>query len=234
MAETSPAGRASALEFQIRSPLRPRHLAGRGGLPSASIEIALAEKSGLFVGGWFRDPENFIDRLEVEDELGALHRVEWHRFQGAATPGNPVTPTGFIGFAKTFASDAPILQPRFVLSLQSGTRHPLIPKPQPSNPIARRARVLKAVPPEHLTDVIMAECLAPVLADLQVATNKSLAAPKVEQIGAPIENPAISIIVPLYRNLDFVRAQTAALAADPCFVPSSGATAETIYVLDSP
>ena len=234
MAEASPAGRASALEFQIRAPLRPRQLAGRGELPSASIEIAIAEGSGLFVGGWFRDPGDFIERLEAEDETGALHIVEWHCFQGNTTPGNPITPTGFIGFAKTCTSDAPILQPRFILHLKSGTRHRLVPKAQPSDPIARRARVLKAVPPEHLTDAIMANCLAPVLADLQAATKKSLSAPKVEQFGTPIEHPAISIIVPLYRNLEFVRAQVAALATDPCFAPSSSAVAEAIYVLDSP
>ena len=94
--------------------------------------------------------------------------------------------------------------------------------------------MLKAVPPEHLTDAIMVDCLAPVLADLQAAVNKSLPAPKVEQIGTPIENPLISIVVPLYRNLEFLRAQVAALAADPCFAPSATAVAELAYVLDSP
>jgi GT2 family glycosyltransferase len=234
LGNASPAGQASALEFQIRAPLRPHQLSGRGGLPSASIEIALTEKSGLFVGGWFRDPGDFIDRLEAEDETGELHPVEWHCFQGNPTPGNPIPPTGFIGRAKTLTSDTPILQPRFVLHLRSGTKHRLVPKPQSADPIARRARVLKAVPPEHLSDTIMAEYLAPVLGDLQAAANKSLPAPKVEQIGAPIENPAISIVVPLYRNLEFLRAQVGALAADPCLAPSASAVAELIYVLDSP
>jgi O-antigen biosynthesis protein len=234
LGDASPAGQASALEFQIRAPLRAHQLSGRGGMPSASIEIALAEKSGLFVGGWFRDPSGFIDRLEAEDETGAMHPVEWLCFQGIPTPGNPIAPTGFIGIAKTLTSDALILQPRFVLHLRSGTKHRLVPKPQPADPVARRARVLKAVPPEHLSDTIMAEYLAPVLGDLQAAVNRSLPAPKVEQISAPIENPAISIVVPLYRNLEFLRAQVAALAADPCFALSASAAAELIYVLDSP
>lgn len=104
-----------------------------------------------------------------------------------------------------------------------------MPKPQPADPVARRALVLRAVPPQYLTDKILTECLAPVLGDLQGAIKARGGAPVVEQLGAPFDNPAASVVVPLYRNMQFLRAQVASFAADP-----SLRDVELIYVLDSP
>jgi O-antigen biosynthesis protein len=229
LADASPSGRAASLEFQMTAPLRPRQLAGRNGTPSATIELALAEPTGLLVSGWLRDPSAFIDRLEAEDETGNLHPVAWHRFPGVPTTANPAPPTGFIGFASTYRSQAPILQPRLFLKLLSGTRHRLVPRPQPADPVARRGRVLRALPQQYLSETILSECLVPVLGELQKAIQTTVPAPTVEQIGVAVERPAVSLVVPLYRNLSFLRAQVAAFAADPAF-----ADVELIYVLDSP
>jgi GT2 family glycosyltransferase len=49
--------------------------------------------------------------------------------------------------------------------------------------------------------------------------------------GTPPQRPAVSAIIPLYRNLDFLRFQLAAFAIDPAF---AGGRAELIFVLDSP
>lgn len=228
---TATDGRAAAIEFQLRSPLRGRSLRGQGGLPSASVEIALAGPSGLFAAGWFRDPVKLVSHLDVEDEAGASHRIAWHQFPGPA-PSDPkvAAPTGFVGFAKGYRVDAPVLQPRFRLHLTTGTSHVLIPRPQPVDPAERRALALRAVPPQHLSGDLMETCLSAALADLQAAFRAVGGEPHVETIGDLPARPEISVVVPLYRNLDFVQAQVAAFALDPAFRRE----AEVVYVLDSP
>jgi O-antigen biosynthesis protein len=52
----------------------------------------------------------------------------------------------------------------------------------------------------------------------------------VRHIGIPLGRPRVSVIVPLYKALDFLRFQIAAFATDSWF----RAHAELIYVLDSP
>ena len=73
------------------------------------------------------------------------------------------------------------------------------------------------------------ECLGPVAAGLHREVLARRGKPDVVQIGKPISRPTISIIVPLYRNLGFLRFQLAALAEDP-----DCRRAELIFVLDSP
>jgi GT2 family glycosyltransferase len=229
LAEASASGRAASLEFQAKSPLRPFRLTGGNGAPSFAVELALAEPSGLLVAGRMRDPGGIIESLEAEDDAGTRHAVAWHRFPLPATKDNPAPPTGFIGRAATYRTAAPILQPRLFLALASGTRHRIVPRPQPADPTARRALALRAMPQQHITPAILADCLAPVLGGLQKAIAGTLGEPHLEQIGPPAESPAISVVIPLYRNLSFLRAQLGAFAADPSF-----AAAELIYVLDSP
>jgi GT2 family glycosyltransferase len=225
-------GHAAALEFQLRSPLKPRRIAGRGGLPSAAVEVAISGKSGLFVAGWFHDPGNFITGLLAETETDAARPVVWHCFPRVAKVGvdDAVIVTGFAGFAPDVRWATPILQPRFRLALASGSSQQLVPPPQPADPVERRARILRAVPPEFLTEAVMAGCLAPALADLQAAIGAGVVPPTVETIGEPLADPAVSLVIPLYRNLEFLKPQVATFAADRGFAED----AELIYVLDSP
>jgi len=200
-------------------------------LPSASVEVALAGASGLLVAGRLRDPARLVSHLSAEDEGGTLHHIDWHLFPGPLEKDGKVSSqTGFVGFSSTYRSDAPILQPRFRLQLASGTSHRLVPRVQPVDPIERRGRALAIVLPQHLSDEIMAECLAPALADLQLAVRTNARPPRTLTIGNLPANPKISVIVPLYRNLEFLQAQVAAFAVDPSFAED----VEVVYVLDSP
>jgi O-antigen biosynthesis protein len=69
-----------------------------------------------------------------------------------------------------------------------------------------------------------------VLADMQQAARKSVGSPIVKQIGARLEHPLVSIVIPLYKVLDFLPFQIAAFATDP----QIAFRCEVIYVLDSP
>ena len=206
--------------------MKPKAASGGGGLPSAAIELALAGPSGLFAAGWIRDPGNFASGVEAFDEHGDARPLDCHHFP-VVVAGKPAT--GFVGFAAAVRSAAPILQPRFQLAFISGSLEKLVPLPQPHDAIERRARALKAVPPHHLTDTVL-ETIAPALGDLQAAIHAGLGEPTIETIGEALPSPKCSVVIPLYRNMEFLNAQVAAFAADSEF----RSDAEVVYVLDSP
>jgi GT2 family glycosyltransferase len=228
----SPTARAASIEFQLRCPLRQHAVVGSTDLPSARIELALAGSKGLLVGGWYRDPAGFLAGFDVLDHDDAAHSLDAGRVDFAGKiPGpddKPLDASGFIGFVPDIRG--PLQQPRFLMRLRSGVRHLLVPPVQPIDWPAARAAALRAVPPQALSDNVIATCLAPVLGEYQEAARRSIGAPTVKQIGTPVENPVVSLIIPLYRVLDFLPFQIAAFASDPQVL----FRCELIYVLDSP
>ncbi len=225
--------RKAALEFQLRCPLSAQRVTGGGGLPSGEVDLAVTTARGTLIGGWYRDPVEMVGGVDVLDHTGTEHNFENHfyRYAGSVVEDEKTVPaTGFVGFHPEIKSQVPILQPRSILRLTSGSRHLMVPTAQPADPAEARARILRAVPPQHLNDDIMENCLAPVIGDVQQKLLGSIGRPTVMDIGAQRKDPSISIIVPLYRVLDFLRAQIGAFACDPWISQHC----ELIYVLDSP
>ncbi|GGF66414.1 glycosyl transferase family 2 [Azorhizobium oxalatiphilum] len=228
-AKGSPAARAAALELQLQAPLQPRALSGGSHLPSAELDLALSTSAGLLAGGWVRDPLSMIEGIDLMDGETAipLHGIR-HDFPGVVGQGEEAVPVK--GFVALTEGSLPLLQPRFALNLKSGERQILIPPPQPVDLSEKRSRALKAVPPQFLTPEVLSGCLAPALAAIQKDLLAELDAPRVITIGERVKEPDVSIVVPLYRVLDFLRFQIGAFAADRAL----RAHAEVIYVLDSP
>jgi len=228
----SPAGRAAALEFQLRCPLRPKAVAGSSVLPSAQLELALSGNHGTLLSGWYRDPSSFVDGFDLVDDEGKPHPVDIGRYEfagkiaGKAQAALPAT--GFIHLARELRSG--LLQPRLLMRLKSGVRYLMTPQVQPVEWSEARAAALRAVPPQALTDELIADCLAPVLEEMQQAAKAGVGAASVRRIGEGRERPLCSIVVPLYKVLDFLPFQIAAFASDPGIASSC----ELIYVLDSP
>ncbi|WP_262029035.1 glycosyltransferase [Microvirga sp. Mcv34] len=235
IAERSAAGPAYALELQLRSPLRPRRLSSSLTAPSAEIVSALATSAGTLVTGWYRDPVNLFAGIEIgsaENEPRDLTK-ELFTFPvevaGPAT-GSRLGATGFAVLAPTSTGAAQNLQPRFHLRLKSGARHALVPRPQPADPSEARAMALRAIPAQHVDQTVLAQVLRPAIADLHAQVRHRIGHPTIRRIGVSPQRPKASMIIPLYRNLEFLRFQIAAFAADPWI----RANAELIYVLDSP
>lgn len=235
IAERSAAGRALALETQLRAPLRPKRALSHLTTPSAEIVCALSTPAGTLVTGWYRDPVDLfagIDALGPSE--GARDLTEnLHRFPvevAGSTKESRMPATGFAVLAPAGAVSIPILQPRFRLRLKSGAYHPLIPRLQPVDPVDARAAALRAVPPQNVDESVLSRVLAPVIASLHDQARERVGSPHVQTIGNPVSRPKVSVIVPLYRALDFLRFQIASFATDPWF----RANAELIYVLDSP
>src|SRR5690606_7837188 len=230
----SEAGQAMALEAQLRAPLQPRRVTGGGATPSAEIATALATASGTLVTGWYRDPSELVAGIETVTGDGPQDLTQGlHRFPvDIDGPGEDIRlrATGFVVRAPAFPGAVPLLQPRFRLRLRSGAFHDLVPAPQPVDPAERRAAALRAVPPQHVSEEVLAGTIAPVVARLHAEAPGRVGQPSSVTIGRPVERPRVSVVVPLYRVLDFLRFQIAAFAADPWFRDH----AELIYVLDSP
>lgn len=228
-------GRLLAIEMQRRLPLAVQSVRRQDDLPSAELDLALCNAAGLLLGGWYRDPDGLLDQILLHrgsgEPLAILDRLD--RFPAllpASAEGERRPAMGFAGLIPGYAGGAPVLQPRCELRLKSGTSLFLRPAVQPADATAIRARALAAIPPQHLTQAMIARTLAPVLAACQADLRDAIAEPRLTQFGQPAMRPAVSVVIPLYRAYEFLRVQVAAFAGDPSFVEA----AELIYVLDCP
>ena len=214
----------------------PARQAGKSPLhPGAEIDLALALPDGLLVGGWTRDPSGVLSGIDYLQEDGTALPLDgnWYEFPGwarGAEEGSKTDVTGFVSWLPMREPLGALLQPRFQMRLASGAVKPLVPKPQPFDPATQRNRILRAVPPQHAIDAAFRTILAPALKDVEQRLGKTIRVDQTKDFGPMLEAPLVSIVVPLYRVLDFLRFQLSGLATDP-FV---AANAEIIYVLDSP
>ncbi|MBB5753221.1 glycosyltransferase [Prosthecomicrobium pneumaticum] len=231
----SEAGRRAVLELQARAPLPARAVAAGPARPMAVIDLALSLEGGLLAGGFLDDPDRLVAGLDhlLPDGGSAALETRWHRFSGRYAEeegGATRAVTGFVAFLPEAAKVGPLLQPRFRLRLASGTALPLVPRPQPTDPAAMRAAALRAVPVQNATAALLAEALHPALAEIQKRAVAPIAVERAVRFGTGAEAPLVSLVVPLYRVLDFLRFQFAAFATDTTLRQHG----EIVYVLDSP
>jgi len=226
-------------ETQVLAPVRPRRLDDPASPINAMLEAVLPDgEGGLFLRGWLRDPMHLIAGLEVRTPFGVssvdparLHRLRRpdlarHFTKTRFRDGQP-TP-GFVAHVPD-NSNGLCPQPSLALRLRSGNFIDLAPVACHLPPAQARDAVLSSVPPDQVTAVMMEQCLAPAAAALHRKALRVARTVNCGHIGTPPACPAVSIIVPLYRNLDFLRFQTAAFARD-----RDCRKAELIYALDSP
>jgi GT2 family glycosyltransferase len=205
----------------------------------AALEVALPDgEGGLFLRGWIRDPMHLVAGAEIRTPLGAveidpdhLHRMRRPdvagRYSRAAFHDDELR-SGFVAHVRD-PSNGLCAQPVLAFRLLSGA---VIEVQAPLRHVpfaAARDAVLGCVPPEEVTPRMMDTCLAPVAAALHRQAIAGRGAVDVVRIGDQPQGAPVSVIIPLYRNLEFLRFQAAAFAAD-----AGCRAAELIYVLDSP
>jgi GT2 family glycosyltransferase len=105
----------------------------------------------------------------------------------------------------------------------------LVAPPAIATPQLARDRILGGIAPVHVTPEIMARCIAPPVERLHRRVMAARQTPDVVRIGAPVAAPVVSLVIPIYRNVFYLRHQLAAFARD-----ASLDDAELIFVLDSP
>lgn len=230
-----PGGTAAAIDLQLRAPLPARQVARSQMHAAAEIDLALSLQDGLLAGGWTNDPTSSLAGIDYLKEDGTVLPLDgnWHQFPAwsrEAKTNAKTEVTGFIAWLPLDEPLGPLLQPRFQLRLASGAVKPLVPKPQPFEPGAQRNRILRAVPPQHAVDDAFRTILAPALQRVERALGKTISVDHTTDYGQPRKAPLVSIVVPLYRVLDFLRFQLSGMATDPWLAEN----AEIIFVLDSP
>ncbi len=220
-------------ELELFQPAARRNLLDKSQPVSAALDLLVADGTGgVFVKGWVRDPHQLV----IAAELSALgvdaRRVDdiWLRHPRPDIDkrygGRPVT-QGFVAYLPS--AGVPRGQGKLELRLGSGATLDLLAPPAIGTPAQLRDAVLGGVPPESLTTEAIADVIAPAAAALHAQYLAGRKAPDVVQLGKAPDSPLYSIIIPLYRNLDYLRFQIGAFAIDPTM-----REAEIIYVLDSP
>lgn len=228
-------GAALAVDLQVRAPLTARRIAKSSMHPSGEVDLALALQDGLLAGGWFHAPSSALAGIDYVKEDGTAVPLDGniHEFPAWAQGKDEKSKTdvtGFVAWVPLTESPGPLLQPRFQMRLASGAVTPLVPKPQPFEPAAQRNHILRAVPPQHAVDAAFRTILAPALQDVERRLGKTIEVTSTKDYSLPKSAPLVSIVVPLYRVLDFLRFQLSGMATDPWLAEN----AEIIYVLDSP
>jgi GT2 family glycosyltransferase len=235
-------GQAGAVlrEAQLLAPARPTRLDDPAGPVGAGLDLALSDHGGgVFLCGWLRDPLRLVAGLSlrgpgIERDIpaAALHRVARpdlvDRFRRAPLGGAGAQP-GFLAHLPE-SDPARIGQWRLAARLTGGDVIEVAAPPGLMPPAAARDLVLRAAHPSAVAAALLDHCIGPAAARLhQAALHEAAGAPEVIDFGTPIGRPTASLIVPLYRNLRFLRFQVAAFARDP-----QVRRAELVYVLDSP
>ena len=205
----------------------------------ASLDMAVPDHAGgLFLRGWLRDPLGLVTGLTLvgpygEQPLPPAALLRFPRpdlvkdFAGAPHGGADCQ----AGFALHLPEGAtrPAAQLRLRIGLTTGDTVTLVAPPGLMHPQAARDAILGAIAPPHATAALMAQAIAPPVERLHALVMAGRGTPEVIRMGGPVRTPIASLIVPLYRNLRFLRHQLGAFARDPAL-----ADAELIYVLDSP
>ena len=232
---------AAVLQEALRT-LRAPPPRARVATPSISAGVDLAVPTpdgGLFVAGWLSDPHGLVQAIEAVSPFGTVREmpVPKHRFrrpdiereQAANGERRPGDRSGFLAYAE--AQKDPLAGGQFSLRLKllSGAAIELVAPPGASSPAAARDQILSSVPYPQLSAGMMADCIAPAVASLHRAHLASKAVEEELSFGPPCRAPTWSVVIPLYRDLEFLQFQLAAFATDPDF-----REAEIIFVLDSP
>ena len=207
---------------------------------AAGIDLAIpTPDGGLFIKGWLNDPSRLVQSMAAGTPFGSqrdiglpqhrYRRPEIQRDQTLSGERQPGERLGFVSYAEGFKDPLTGGQSTLTLKLLSGAAVELVAPPPPASLTARRDLILSSIPYPELSPGMLADCIGPPSASLHKAHLATKSVEEEIQFGSRCATPAWSVVIPLYRDLEFLRFQLAAFAVDPDF-----RDAEIIFVLDSP
>lgn len=205
------------------------------------------QSDGLFISGWLQDAYEMLESITAISALGfsleishqdiyRLHRHDVKQFLQDTRYGNFDQELGFCAYIavpeviqQSINGFAELHSFRFQVKLQGNIQIEIIPDAKYSDCYNARQKVMQITSPEQVSAAMLTNCIAPVGFKLQKLCLKQVGIKNVTEIGSAVNHPLISIIIPLYRRLDFMKVQLATMANDPAIKQC-----EIIYVLDSP
>ena len=236
---------------QVAQELHAVHETLRAPLPGVHIDAA--EPRGLFVDqlhalddrtfyvrGWLRDTEADPVSLvmvapegasvDVLPRLGRYPRPDVDAFYGEAAPapGQPGT-----GFLATFTLPAPSRLGqgwRVELRNAAGDAVEAPVPPVLTDALAARTAILNDLAYDPAPDApFLADHAEPALSRLVAHRTGPEEVTAVHAFGTPPAAPDVTVLVPLYKRIDFLEHQLAAFVSDPAM-----REVDLVYVLDSP
>lgn len=200
--------------------------------------LAINETS-FYIRGWVSDPDAKIEQLSIISPEGSLTditknafyfpRPELHQFFNtpADVRGTPVT--GMLGY---FTTDSPsFVSSGWIAQMKNTAGHSvetlLVPVVRDYSTI--KDVILGDVAALNADKKLLYDHVIPALSQLQRERQREIEIEHIEQYGRPPASPEVSIIVPLYRRVDFLEHQLAQFVND-----AEIRKTDLIYVLDSP
>lgn len=239
--------RLEALAQQIHRRIEPRRNFGtQADTPNASYHVDKSIRvgtAGILLAGWL-----ISDQADSIKEIALVSLFGRRAVLGAplATKDRPGAPATEIGqFARPDSSYAVFaaiegLDRRdrlwfLEVIMEDGTikRVPFVCPPEPSPLQGIEASLMLAEPDVPDLCDLFERTIAPAVEWFWGQTRRSQATAAEIVYGSPPIDPSVSIIVPVYGRLDFVRHQIARFSGDPEFSAATGVV-ELIYVLDEP
>lgn len=193
-----------------------------------------------WVKGWARNADARLTALTAVSPEGSrsdllptalrLPRPDVEQFYAAATPASGEQRSGFVGLVEL---DAPSrLGAGWVVEMTDGIGEAIETDAPPlaRDPLAVRGAILADFAlARRPRDPARAALFEPALTRLQERLAAEVEVESVRQHGRAPSDPEVSIVVPLYRRIDFVEHQLTQFARDPELL-----AADLLYVLDSP
>jgi GT2 family glycosyltransferase len=240
-ADADPRCAAKLKDLQLLAPAEPRRLDDPARPVGGALEMAVSDHGGgVFLSGWIRDPLGLIEGLSICGPFGpsrplpdaALHRLAradlGTRFERAPLGGAGLRP-GFLAHLPDVPEARHVVQWRLEMRLASGEAVEVVAPQGMLTARAARDQVLRAAAACEPDEAALAGLVEAAVRRLHHAALASQGAAEIVAIGTPRRRPVASIVIPLYRNLKFLRFQLGAFARD-----AELRQAELIYVLDSP
>jgi GT2 family glycosyltransferase len=223
----------------------------RPALPSVTIDAAQArglfvdqlyalDECAFYVRGWLRDAEADVTSLvmvapegataDVVGTLARYPRPDVDAFYAEGGAGEVSGPTGFLA---TFVLPAPSrLGHGWKVEMRNAAGH-VVEAPVPAvvdDPLAARAAVLNDLAHDLAPDApFLREHAHPAMTRLVAHRTGPEEVAAVHAFGRAPEAPDVTVLVPLYKRVDFVEHQLAQFVHDPAM-----RAVDLVYVLDSP
>ncbi len=197
-----------------------------------SVEHCVSLKTGLFITGWFVDPDRLFQCAVIADHSLAnpLLDESWTCFQAMVATGTENRlATCFCAFLPRLEGAGWLNNPAITILLDNGEMHLARADMGSAESLAQRQTILSTIHAGCLQAGGLAKSYLPALAEINEAINKRQAISRIFDHGT-VSTRKTSVLIPLYREIGFIRSQIMAFATDPCI----RATCEIIYVLDDP
>jgi len=203
---------------------------------------------GIVLVGWLSDFYEQLESIEVISALGfsvSTHATNLYRFH-RQDANEYMKQNNYVfiddknhGFCTYINIPKPIKQQwqnlaemqsfRVKLHLKDGSSIPLVTDKKIQDIFTARKLILNAINPQNADDDLIRKCILPAALKLQQLCIKTIDVNKVIKLGEINNNPLVSLIIPLYKQLEFIKTQLAMMSLDDDLKK-----AEIIYVLDSP